>query len=92
MLALMASDRDLIASLVRSELAKARISPSQVVSYTGWASYAVGRRLRGEVEFRGSELLALSRLLGIHPGRFLQDAAATTPPAGIPVVAAEAVS
>jgi hypothetical protein len=85
-------DRELIASLVRYELAKPRVGTREVADLLDINIHAARRRLSGEVPFRADELLVLSRLLSIHPGRFLQDAAATTPPTGIPAAVAEAVS
>jgi len=81
----MPSDNALIASQVRGELAKARISGRKVAELMDLTADGVGRRLRGEVPFRADELLVLSRLLDIPVERFYDDATAT-PPRGIAAV------
>lgn len=83
----MPSDTALIASMVRGELAKARISGRKLAELMDdLTADGVGRRLRGEVPFRADELLALSRLLNVPVDRFYSDD--RTPPGGVPVVAA----
>lgn len=82
----MPSDNALIASMVRGELAKARISGRKLAELMDWPADGVGRRLRGEVPFRADELLALSRLLNVPVDRFYSDV--RTPPGGVPVVVA----
>lgn len=88
----MPSDNALIASLVRGELAKARISGRKVAELMDWPADGVGRRLRGEVPFRADELLALSRLLNVPVERFYTDAVSATPPYGLPAVQPQATS
>lgn len=85
----MPSDNALIASQVRGELAKARISGRKLAELMDLTADGVGRRLRGDVPFRADELLALSRLLDVPVERFYDDA---TPPRGLPAVSPKAAS
>jgi len=68
----MPTDRARIAALVRGELAIANISGRKLAERMGWPVDGTLRRLRGSVAFRGDELVAIARELGVAPGKFLE--------------------
>jgi hypothetical protein len=73
----MPSDRARIASLVRGELAIAGVSGRKLAERMGWPVDGTLRRLRGDVAFRGDELMAIARELGVSPAKFLAEPHAT---------------
>ena len=87
----MPSDDAVIASHVRAELAKARVTGRKLAEHMGWRADSTGRRLRGEIPFRAGELASISRYLGVPIEKFYDDVT-VTPPRGMPAVTPRAAS
>lgn len=77
-------ESDLVATLVRGELARHQVRSRQLRELLGLSVHAAQRRLRGEVPFRADELLVLSRFLGVPVDRFYSDD--RTQPGGFPAI------
>lgn len=60
-----------VAREVRAELARQRVTQRQVGEWLGISQPQVGARLRGEIEFRPSELDRLAVALGVPVTQFL---------------------
>lgn len=57
--------RDVIAANVRVELARVKVSGSQMAQTIGVAPSTFGRRMVGEVSFDAEEIAAIAAVLGI---------------------------
>jgi len=62
--------RDYIATQVRMELARKRISVSEAARRLGWGQTVLQRRVVGQRPFEAAELAQLSRLLEVPIERF----------------------
>lgn len=62
-----------VAANVRAELARRRITQSEVAERLGVSRQNIAQRLNGSVDFRVGELLAIADLLGIPAANFLSD-------------------
>lgn len=60
-----------VAGNVRAEVARARISQTQLAEALGHNQQWVNRRMLGGVEWTASDLLSIADLLGIHPAVLL---------------------
>lgn len=58
---------DEVATAIRVELARKRISASNVAEQLGLSQAAVSRRLSGEVVIDVNELAAIARIVGVEP-------------------------
>lgn len=63
-----------VASNVRAELGRARMSQSKTATELGISQQALSRRLRGYYPFDTDQLAQLAQLLGVSPASFLVDA------------------
>lgn len=64
-----------VAANVRAELARKRISQTEVAARLGVSRQNVAQRLSGRVDFRVGELVAIAGLLDIPVAALLVDAA-----------------
>ena len=64
-----------VAANVRAELARKRISQTEVAARLGVSRQNVAQRLSGRVDFRVGELVAIAGLLNIPVTALLVDAA-----------------
>lgn len=62
-----------VAAEVRAEMARRRITQSDVGKSLGLSTAAVSRRLRGVVPFDVNELSTIAALLGVPAGTLLVD-------------------
>lgn len=67
----MHSDRAYVASRVRAEMARARVSGRALAERLGWRSDVLARRLREDAPFTGDQLMAIARELGISAEVFV---------------------
>lgn len=71
-MAAMPSDRAVVATRVRAELATAGISGLQLAARLGVSYDALSRRLRGDVAFGADQIIAIARELDVPAGRFVE--------------------
>jgi transcriptional regulator with XRE-family HTH domain len=64
-----------VAANVRAELARKRISQTQIAEHLGVSRQNVAQRLNGRVDFRVGELIAIAALLDIPAAAFLKEPA-----------------
>lgn len=67
----MHSDRAYVASRVRAEMARARLSGRALADRLGWRVDVLARRLREDAPFTGDQLMAIARELGISAEVFV---------------------
>lgn len=60
-----------VAREVRAEMARQRVTHRQVADRLGLSQVQVSKRLRGQIEFRPSELDAVADFLGVPVTQFL---------------------
>ena len=60
-----------VAGNVRAEMARVRVSQTQVGRALGITQQAVSRRLKGEVDFTVTELATVAELLGVETATLL---------------------
>jgi len=65
--------RDYIATEVRAQLARNRVSVREAARRLGWGQTVLNRRVVGERAFDADELGQLARLLGVPIERFFPD-------------------
>lgn len=68
----MISQRDALASSVRAELARGRMSGRTLAKHLKVSHAYVARRLSGDVPFKADELVLVAALLNIPVGRFYE--------------------
>ena len=64
-----------VAENVRAEMARARVTGNRLPQLIGYNQGYWSRRIRGAVEFSGSDLVALARVLHVKPGKFFEGCA-----------------
>jgi transcriptional regulator with XRE-family HTH domain len=64
-----------VAANVRAELARKRISQTQIAEHLGVSRQNVAQRLNGRVDFRVGELIAIAALLDIPAAAFHKEPA-----------------
>ncbi|SBT64257.1 BetR domain-containing protein [Micromonospora sediminicola] len=69
---------DHVSSEVRAELARQRRPQRDIAELLGISVNQVSERIRGDVEWRVSELVLVAELLGVPVAQFLPAAAATS--------------
>lgn len=70
---------DLVAAEVRAQMARIRMTQTQLAASLGLPQSAVSNRLRGKVAFSVDELQAVAETLGVHPAVLLGGAPGNTP-------------
>lgn len=65
--------RDYVATQVRMELARKRISVSEAARRLGWGQSVLQRRVVGQRPFEAGELVMLARLLDVPIERFFPE-------------------
>ena len=60
-----------LAAEVRAEMARQRVTPSQLAEATGISRATLGRRLSGQLAFTVDELALISTHLQVAPSRFI---------------------
>jgi predicted XRE-type DNA-binding protein len=60
-----------IASNIRAEVARKRMTNAQIAELLGIEQTGVSRRMRGEVQWRATELVVLAEVLEVDPGVLL---------------------
>lgn len=72
--------RKAIAANVRVELARAKVSGTQMAAHIGLASSTFSRRMAGDICFGADEIAAIAATLGISTDVLLADAITVTEP------------
>jgi ribosome-binding protein aMBF1 (putative translation factor) len=62
--------REYVATEVRAELARQRLSVTEAARRLGWGQTVLYRRVTGEIAFEASELAQVARLLGVPIEKF----------------------
>jgi hypothetical protein len=62
-----------VASIVRAELARRRISARDLVPLRPWSERTLRRRLADQIPFTVDELTDIARHLGVPPSTFLPE-------------------
>lgn len=60
--------------LVRDAMKAANVSQQALADKLSLSQGAISRRLTGQVDFSSSELVVAAGILGVHPGKFFDNA------------------
>jgi transcriptional regulator with XRE-family HTH domain len=63
---------------IRAELGRQDMSQGELAQRLGWSAEVMSKRLRGDTEFRGSELSKIAEILGVPVARFFPPSAPTS--------------